>query len=313
MSSLKGLGRLPWYIKEGKISPDEHCCLTICENFSYDFAITDEMNASRRLLCRKDEFNSWVDSLYPDVDVYQASPEFRKIILMQVLSCCLKHWDAIGFIPEDLIDLTANTASAVVQRLSVGGLHFSMALDGWSEEDIEISTQGWLDSNRYNNDIDISLPVIIGYTVVNLKKTLELKAGDGIVLRTIADETENSFFLIFGNKKVTMTRVDDTYMKMERISEMADIPGMTECVFEDLPVTVAAEIGHVQFRLAQLLALQPGDVIEGNINTPGVVKLLVNGNCVGFGNLLSLNEKLVVKVKTIYRRHSSETISSITE
>lgn len=313
MSLVKDLGRITWYIRGGKISPDKQCHLTICENFSYDFAITDQMSATRRILCRQNEFDSWVELLYPDVDVYQASPEFRQIILMQIFSSCMRFWELVGFIPEDIIALETNSEPAVVQRLSSGGAHFSIALDGWSEEDIEIATQGWQDSAIYNNEIDISLPIIAGYSVVNLKKILELKAGDGIVLRTRANETDSSFFLIFGNKKVTMTKLDDTHLKMERISEMAKNPGMAECTFEDLPVIVAAEVGHVHFSLAQLLTLQPGDIIEGKINTPDVVKLLVNGNCIGFGSLLSLNEKLVVKVQNIYRRQSSETISSITE
>ncbi|EBY6849580.1 hypothetical protein D5952_14145 [Salmonella enterica subsp. enterica] len=313
MNFQYNIENISWIIKSGKISPDNHCSIIISECFGYDLAIIDQNHASRRLLCRKDELVSWISVHYPGIDLYQSKPELRKIILMQALSYSALYWEKVGFVPGSIQDISPDSVCSAVQKISAEGYHLSMGLDGWSEDDIEITTQGWNDFDNQNSEMDVFLPVIVGYTDVNLKKTLDLKAGDGIVLRTRANDESNSFFLIFGNKKVSMSRLDDSHIKMEGISEMQENLGMSECPFEDLPITISAEVGQIKINLAKLLMLQPGDVIEGRINTPDKVKLLVNGNCIGYGSLLSLNETLVVKVSTIYSRHAQETTASVNE
>ncbi|MDP1835216.1 MAG: type III secretion system cytoplasmic ring protein SctQ [Chlamydiales bacterium] len=65
---------------------------------------------------------------------------------------------------------------------------------------------------------------------------------------------------------------------------------------KDIPVTVTVEVGRIQMRLEKLMQLQPGQLLELEVNPEEGVDLVVNGKCIGRGELLKLGEALGVRV-----------------
>lgn len=65
---------------------------------------------------------------------------------------------------------------------------------------------------------------------------------------------------------------------------------------KDIPLTVHVEVGRLQMKLEKLMQLQPGQLLELEVNPEEGVDLVVNGHCIGRGELLKLGEALGVRV-----------------
>lgn len=63
-----------------------------------------------------------------------------------------------------------------------------------------------------------------------------------------------------------------------------------------LPVNVVVEAGRIKMTLEKLLQLQPGELLELEVKPEESVDLVVNGQCIGHGELLRLGEALGVRV-----------------
>lgn len=64
----------------------------------------------------------------------------------------------------------------------------------------------------------------------------------------------------------------------------------------DVPVTLVIEVGRIQISVGKLLELQPGNLLEVDVKPENGVDLVVNGRCVGKGELLRVGETLGVRV-----------------
>ncbi len=67
----------------------------------------------------------------------------------------------------------------------------------------------------------------------------------------------------------------------------------------EIPISLKIEVGQVRMTLAKLMELQPGATIELNVDPEEGVDLVVNGKCVGKGELLRLGETLGVRILEI--------------
>jgi len=65
---------------------------------------------------------------------------------------------------------------------------------------------------------------------------------------------------------------------------------------EELPLTVTIELGSIQLSLEKLATLQPGNLLELNIRPEEGVDLVINGACVGKGELLKIGDVLGVRI-----------------
>ena len=65
---------------------------------------------------------------------------------------------------------------------------------------------------------------------------------------------------------------------------------------EDIPLTVSVEIARIQMSIHQLMQLSPGNMLDLDIDPSHGVDLIVNGHCVGRGELLKLGETLGVRI-----------------
>lgn len=65
---------------------------------------------------------------------------------------------------------------------------------------------------------------------------------------------------------------------------------------EEIPVTVTVEVGRLQVSLQKLMELQPGNILELDVHPENGVDLVVNGRCIGKGELLKLGDALGVRI-----------------
>jgi flagellar motor switch protein FliN/FliY len=65
---------------------------------------------------------------------------------------------------------------------------------------------------------------------------------------------------------------------------------------DDIPLSIVVEAGRLQMSVQSILELQPGNILELNVHPERGVDLVVNGNCIGKGELLKIGDVLGVRV-----------------
>lgn len=65
---------------------------------------------------------------------------------------------------------------------------------------------------------------------------------------------------------------------------------------ETIPLNISVEVGRIQMSVKQLLELAPGNIIELNVKPEDGVDLVVNGRCIGKGELVKIGESLAVQL-----------------
>lgn len=87
---------------------------------------------------------------------------------------------------------------------------------------------------------------------------------------------------------------------VEEIKEEAVSSSLTKKAglvsLEDIPVTLVVEIGRVQMSVEEVLKLEPGNMLQLNLQPENGVDLVIQGKVVGRGELLRLGESLGVRV-----------------
>lgn len=85
-------------------------------------------------------------------------------------------------------------------------------------------------------------------------------------------------------------------------SEPSGEPRGSLDLLADVPLQVTVELGRVRMTVRELLALQPGSVVELDrvVGTP--VDVLVNGSVVSRGEVVVVDEELGVRLTEVLRR-----------
>jgi flagellar motor switch protein FliN/FliY len=65
---------------------------------------------------------------------------------------------------------------------------------------------------------------------------------------------------------------------------------------ESIQMTVVVEVGRLQMSIQKLMELQPGNLLELDVHPENGVDLVINGKCIGRGELLRIGETLGVRV-----------------
>lgn len=65
---------------------------------------------------------------------------------------------------------------------------------------------------------------------------------------------------------------------------------------EELPITVVVEVGRLKMTIQKLVELTPGNLLELDVHPENGVDLVVNGKCIGKGELLRIGETLGVRI-----------------
>ncbi|KAF3362304.1 hypothetical protein PHSC3_001133 [Chlamydiales bacterium STE3] len=65
---------------------------------------------------------------------------------------------------------------------------------------------------------------------------------------------------------------------------------------EEIPLTITVEVGRLQMTIQKLIELQPGNLLELDVHPENGVDLVVNGKCIGKGELLRIGDVLGVRI-----------------
>lgn len=65
---------------------------------------------------------------------------------------------------------------------------------------------------------------------------------------------------------------------------------------DDIPMTITVEVARIQMSLQQLMQLAPGNMLELDVKPENGVDLVVNGRCIGKGELLKIGDTLGVRI-----------------
>lgn len=65
---------------------------------------------------------------------------------------------------------------------------------------------------------------------------------------------------------------------------------------EEIPISIAVEVGRIQMSVQKLMELQPGNTLDLNIHPESGVDLVVNGQCIAKGELLLVGDSLGVRI-----------------
>lgn len=65
---------------------------------------------------------------------------------------------------------------------------------------------------------------------------------------------------------------------------------------DEIPINLIVEVGRFQITVQKLMELQPGNLLELDVKPENGVDLVINGKCVGKGELLRIGETLGVRI-----------------
>lgn len=65
---------------------------------------------------------------------------------------------------------------------------------------------------------------------------------------------------------------------------------------EEIPITISVEVGRLQMTVQKLTELEPGNLLELDVYPENGVDLVVNGKCIGKGELLRIGDVLGVRI-----------------
>lgn len=100
----------------------------------------------------------------------------------------------------------------------------------------------------------------------------------------------------FEEVEITKTKASSAH-PMQAAKDLLNKPSDSPVLKpEAIPLTVSIEIARIQMSIQQLMELAPGNMLDLDITPDNGVDLIVNGHCVGKGELLKLGETLGVRI-----------------
>lgn len=160
--------------------------------------------------------------------------------------------------------------------------------------------------------IPISLFVIGGYQDITLAELRSLRIGDAVVLNrheaVFVSETlcavvrceNNSFELL---ETPSQLNKEEFYMATPKddrdLSRSDDVSGISSKQIDSMPVRVICEIGRLNLPLAEVRALKAGSVISLSRPLESAVDIVVNGQRMGRGSLVKIDDVVGLRVDEI--------------
>lgn len=69
----------------------------------------------------------------------------------------------------------------------------------------------------------------------------------------------------------------------------------------DIPITLTVELGRTSMYIRELLSLNHGSVVELNELAGEPLRILANGKLIGYGEVVSLNDKYGIRVTDVVK------------
>lgn len=118
-----------------------------------------------------------------------------------------------------------------------------------------------------------------------------------------AESKEESEVLELKEESEKEEKTEEASNGQREASEEEPSPSETSRLIapEEIPISLVVEIGKVHLTMAQLLSMEPGNLLETDIHKDDKVNLTVNGKRVGKGELIRIGDVIGVRVVQIGR------------
>ena len=88
-------------------------------------------------------------------------------------------------------------------------------------------------------------------------------------------------------------------IKKAPVASSKKLSGGTSGKIEEIPVPLIVELGRIEITIEKLLQLQAGNLLELDVHPEDGVDLVMNGNCIGKGELCRIGDALGVRITEI--------------
>ncbi|WP_274425138.1 type III secretion system cytoplasmic ring protein SctQ [Chelativorans sp. YIM 93263] len=284
--------------------------------------VTFAIDKSRgRLAVPLTAIDEWIAKFDPDADLARLAPDHAALLL----ECLLE--DEIGQL-EQYFDcrialLSVDRAPATAREYPyafkfVRGTEESECLldleDGWAIRLGRALNEMQRKTRSPRLDIPVSASIWRGAISLPFAELRGLQPGDVIVPDEI-NPAEDVAVAIFANRFAAPVRAtEDGWLLTARPSSVAatkwewimdqskrsDAAAIEDSELEELPLTVAFEIGRVGMSLKEISQLTPGAVVRVTDVPDQTVDLLANGKRIGRGEIVRVGEGLGVQVTRIF-------------
>ncbi len=152
-----------------------------------------------------------------------------------------------------------------------------------------------------------TLPVslITGWSRVDTATLKQLRPGDGLILHRASQIANGDLYLFLNRPLATVLHCDTgpytIEVTMDEFNDWLDVepakPATNHLQYGDALIAVVAEVATIEIPLAQLAALQAGDILDGAIRTDGLVTLKAAGKPIARGMLLDIDGAIAVRIE----------------
>lgn len=95
-----------------------------------------------------------------------------------------------------------------------------------------------------------------------------------------------------------MSDMSDTPKLDSAANELASLPGNFR-LLADIPVRLSVEVGSTSLRLAEVMSLSEGSVVELDRQADELLDIMVNGTLVARGEVVTVNGRYGIRVMEI--------------
>jgi type III secretion system YscQ/HrcQ family protein len=177
----------------------------------------------------------------------------------------------------------------------------------WSAETLQQLTCDWLPETIDGDEqstLRCSASLQIGTLSATLAQITQWRAGDGVLISHPAQLSRSQLWFSVGDRRLLMGLQPSGEFIMEQSQSIEENDNSSRSDEElahinDIRFTVSVEIGQISLSLPELLNLQPGDCISGEMNIEHEVSLIMQGRKIGRGNLLNIDKQWVVRISEI--------------
>lgn len=284
--------------------------------------VTFTVDKSRgRLAVPLTAIDEWIARIDPDADLERLAPDHAALLLECLLENEMgrleQYFDCrIALLSVDRAPAAAGEY-AYAFRFVRGGEESECLLDledGWAIRLGRALNELQRKARPPRLDIPVSASIWRGAISLSFAELQGLQSGDVIVPDEI-NPAEDVAVAIFANRFAAPVRAtEDGWLLMARPSSVAatkwewimdqskrsDAAAIEDSELEELPLTVAFEIGRVGMSLKEISQLTPGAVVKVTDVPDQTVDLLANGKRIGRGEIVRLGEGLGVQVTRIF-------------
>ena len=287
-------------IGEGWRSPDGNCILHLAQRGGEGLLWPVKANDEQQWVwCAENQWCEWIAPVLSVHDFSEVPDDIIDLIVSwgappiapfiaetewtsPVRGCTVKRWDPVFTIRQDGRELTCR-------------------LIDWPIELIRQLTSEWEPVNAgQTEEFSLTASLQAGWFAGSLSQLSKWQPGDGIRIKQAAMLDQRQLWLALPGKKILLEQQETgEFIVQESINE-SDLPLEEEAegiiAIEDLSFTISVEIGRIALPLATLSALKPGDCLSGLTQFDDSVRLLLQGQCIGRGNLLQIGDQWVVRI-----------------